>query len=147
MSRTYTKVAVVSLVLIALFLVRVAPSLADLSFEQGLTDWTVQLTHDPWPNTQHEHTAQVVTDRSSQSLGATVDAFLASGAISNAGVASSLVSKIDAARAAMERANINAARGQLQAFINQVEAQRGKSITGAAADQLIADAQWIIAHL
>lgn len=41
----------------------------------------------------------------------------------------------------------NAAANKLEAFINQVEAQRGKKITDEQADELIADAQRIIDNI
>jgi len=47
----------------ALVLLSSAPALADLSFEQSLTDWTVQNVEDSWPSTSHEHIAQIVTSR------------------------------------------------------------------------------------
>jgi hypothetical protein len=54
------------------------------------------------------------------------------------GVANSLCVKLQAAARAMARGDLNAARGALQAYINEVEAQRGKKIAGADADLLIA---------
>jgi hypothetical protein len=36
---------------------------------------------------------------------------------------------------------------QLNAFISLVKVQRGKAISKEAADLLIADAQWVIAHM
>jgi len=47
----------------ALVLLSGTPALADLSFEQSLTDWTVQNVEDSWPSTSHEHIAQIVTYR------------------------------------------------------------------------------------
>jgi hypothetical protein len=62
------------------------------------------------------------------------------------GIENSLDSKLDAALAALEDANVNndgAACNSLSAFISAVEAQRNKKITNAQADQLIASAQEI----
>jgi hypothetical protein len=62
------------------------------------------------------------------------------------GIENSLDSKLDAALNALVDANVNndgAACNSLVAFINAVEAQRGKKITSAQADQLIAAAQGI----
>ena len=48
------------------------------------------------------------------------------------------------AKTAQDIKNDGAAIGELEAFINAVEAQRGKKIPEAAADALIAEAQAII---
>jgi hypothetical protein len=66
------------------------------------------------------------------------------------GIENSLDSKLDAAVNALGEANVNndgAACNSLAAFISAVEAQRGKKITSAQADQLIAAAQEIQAML
>jgi hypothetical protein len=47
----------------------------------------------------------------------------------------------------MARGQMNAVAGQLGAFINQVQAQSGKHITEEAAALLIADAEWVLAHM
>lgn len=54
------------------------------------------------------------------------------------GVANSLCVKLAAAARATARGNLNAASGSLQAYINEVKAQRGKKIDSADADSLIA---------
>jgi hypothetical protein len=62
------------------------------------------------------------------------------------GIENSLDSKLDAALDALVDANFNndgAACNSLAAFINAVEAQRGKKITNAQANQLIASAREI----
>jgi hypothetical protein len=66
------------------------------------------------------------------------------------GIENSLDSKLDAALDALVDANFNndgAPCNSLAAFISAVEAQRGKKITSAQADQLIASAQQIKAML
>ncbi|MHC4906535.1 MAG: GLUG motif-containing protein [Planctomycetota bacterium] len=63
------------------------------------------------------------------------------------GIANSLLAKLDAALKILEDSNENndgAAVGSLGAFINAVNAQRGKKISEADADSLIAAAQQII---
>jgi len=60
------------------------------------------------------------------------------------GIENSLVSKLENAIQSVDRGQHNAASNQLEAFINEVEAQRGKKITEEQADELIADAQSII---
>lgn len=64
-----------------------------------------------------------------------------------AGTASSLASKLENAVASMEQGQTNAAINKLEAFIHEVEAQRGKKIVEAEADALIAAAQAIIVLL
>lgn len=63
------------------------------------------------------------------------------------GVANGLQSKLDAALNAINSGNSNAAINQLQAFINQVQAQSGNQIPTAQANTLISTAQQIIAQL
>jgi hypothetical protein len=62
------------------------------------------------------------------------------------GIENSLATKLDAALNALVDANVSndgAACNSLEAFINAVEAQRGKKITSAQADELIAAAEAI----
>jgi len=63
------------------------------------------------------------------------------------GIVNSLDAKLDAAQKSIDKGNINTAINQLNAFINEVEAQRDKKITPFGADLMIADAQEIIALL
>jgi len=60
------------------------------------------------------------------------------------GIENSLVSKLENAIKSFEKGNYNAAIGQINAFINEVEAQRGKKIPSTQADELIDMAQAII---
>ncbi len=75
-----------------------------------------------------------------------VNTYVADGSIES-NLQNSLNSKLDNAADKLESGQVNAAMNQLQAFINQVEAQRGKKITVEAADDLIAQTQAIIAQL
>ncbi|MBL8291698.1 MAG: hypothetical protein JNN08_07675 [Bryobacterales bacterium] len=59
----------------------------------------------------------------------------------NAGIKNSLTSKLDNALASLTRGNGNAARNQLAAFINEVEAQAGKALRVADAVFLIQQAR------
>lgn len=64
------------------------------------------------------------------------------------GIDNSLDAKLAAALDALEDLNTNndaSAVNRLEAFIGEVEAQRGKKITNSQADSLVADAQAIIA--
>ena len=58
-----------------------------------------------------------------------------------------LLKKVNNASKSLEKGNINAAINQMEAFINQVEVQRGKKITEVAADLLVAFAENIIASI
>jgi len=58
----------------------------------------------------------------------------------------SLFAKLTNAAASFGGGNCVAARNQYRAFINEVQAQTGKSITPTAAAILIGDAQYLIAH-
>ena len=60
------------------------------------------------------------------------------------GTTNSLTSKLQNAKQSLMNGQANAALNLLQAFINQVNAQRGKKLTDAQADELIAEAQRII---
>jgi hypothetical protein len=81
-----------------------------------------------------------------QSLKASVNRLYAEGAIKKADVRDGLLSKLNTAQTYLNQGNIKAAQNALQAFVNLVEAQKGKAITNAAADLLITDAKYVIAH-
>lgn len=63
------------------------------------------------------------------------------------GLENSLTAKLDAAISSLDEGDDNAAANQLQAFINQVEAKRGKDLSDEEADLLISLAEEIIAHI
>jgi len=63
------------------------------------------------------------------------------------GTENSLVAKLKSVIKSLDKGHDNAAINKLNAFINQVEAQEGKKITGEQAAELIATAQWISASL
>jgi len=60
------------------------------------------------------------------------------------GKENSLLTKLRNAQKSIENGNYNAAINQLEAFINEVEAMRGKDITDEEADELIAMANAVI---
>ena len=62
-------------------------------------------------------------------------------------IKTSLLAKVDSAIAFLNRGKEQAAIGQLRAFINEVEAQRGKKITAETADLLIAYARNVMAKI
>ena len=69
------------------------------------------------------------------------------GHITNAGVAKALHAKLDAAQAALDRGQPDVAVNNLEAFINQVEAQAGKSIDAEHAGHMIMHAEMVIASI
>lgn len=81
-----------------------------------------------------------------QSLKASVNRFYSEGKITKSGIRDSLLDKLNTAQTYLNKGNIKAAQNTLQAFINAVMAQKGKAITPSAADLLITDAKWVIAH-
>jgi hypothetical protein len=81
-----------------------------------------------------------------ESIKGDVTQFLASGAINKAGIATSLLAKLDAAAAARGRGECGTSANQYQAFINEITAQIGKGIDPAAAAIMIDDARYLMAH-
>jgi len=79
------------------------------------------------------------------SIRADVQSALATGAISNAGVANSLLAELSQAQAARSRGQCATAGTMYHAFINEVTAQSGKAIAAATATQLAGEAQLLIA--
>ena len=67
--------------------------------------------------------------------------------VENRGVANSMLSQLDAAMDAYERGNFEATTGILGAFVNHVEAQRGKHIVPEAADYFAGMANLMIEML
>jgi hypothetical protein len=79
-----------------------------------------------------------------ESLEEDVRQLAASGAITHP--SQSLLGKLEAALRQYHDPNCGAASHIYQAFLHEVQAQRGKSIDPLAADVLTADAQFLIAH-
>ena len=75
-----------------------------------------------------------------------VTQFLQMGAIKNAGLANSLLSYPLSAADALARGSCSTSSNVYSSFVNAVTAQRGKGNTIFAADSMIADAQYLIAH-
>lgn len=69
------------------------------------------------------------------------------GVIDNRGVAGSLLAKLDAAQAAVERGQPAVAVEVLAAFVREVEAQAGKHIASPHAEHLAMHARMVIAAL
>jgi hypothetical protein len=72
---------------------------------------------------------------------------LAIGHIDNAGIANSLLSKLDAAQRAQNRGENAVASSLLNAFMLEVEALAGKHIDDAHASHMVAHAEAVIAAL
>jgi hypothetical protein len=66
------------------------------------------------------------------------------GWISKMGSCNSLLAKLSAAKAANGRGQSQAMRGALKAFLNELKAQKSKSVNQAAYDLLSADAQYLL---
>jgi 2',3'-cyclic-nucleotide 2'-phosphodiesterase/3'-nucleotidase/5'-nucleotidase len=81
------------------------------------------------------------------SLITTVNQLYASGDITKASIRDSLLGQLNAAQASISAGKTKTAANQLNAFINLVKAQSGKSISPWAATLLINDAKYVIAHL
>lgn len=77
------------------------------------------------------------------SLSEALDRALALGWITKSGTADSLRSKLDAIKDAIARGQFNAAKSQLDAFLNELDAQKGKAINQQAYDLLKADALYL----
>lgn len=69
------------------------------------------------------------------------------GHIAKAGVSDSLLARLDAAQAALDRGQPDVAINLLRAFINEVNAQAGKAIASDHAAHLVGHAQNVIAAL
>jgi 5'-nucleotidase/UDP-sugar diphosphatase len=77
---------------------------------------------------------------------ASVQSYYEDGDISNAGIYNSLMKQITGALDALNGGNAKAAENKLASFINTVLAQSGKHISQAAAESLVMDVEWILAH-
>jgi hypothetical protein len=69
------------------------------------------------------------------------------GHIDNQGVTNSLLAKLDAAQAALDRGQTSVAINTLEAFIHEVQAQAGKHIVQEHAQHLVIHAQLVIQAL
>jgi hypothetical protein len=80
------------------------------------------------------------------SIQADVQQFVASGDITNSRGGNSLLSILQAAASAESNGACKAAISDYQSFIQKVQAQTGKGVSPAAAQILIGDASYLIAH-
>ena len=109
----------------------------------GSTHTLVVTATDKAYNTSSESVTFTV-GTSVQSMMSVLTSLYNDGEVSSADVYNGLMDKLQsAAKAKKATTAINV----LNAFINQVNAQKGKAITPEAADLLIANAEWAIAHM
>ena len=81
------------------------------------------------------------------SLTTCVEHAASQGIITSQGVAHSLLAKLDAAQAAVDRGQTSVAINKLQAFIHEVQAQAGKHIDAMHAQHMVMHAQLVIQAL
>ena len=98
-------------------------------------------------NSANTTSVTFTVETSAQSTCIVVNRLYNEGKIDNRGIANSLSVKCAQAQKSLDKGKNDTAINQLQAFINEVQAQSGQHITADAASLLIADAQWVIAHL
>jgi pimeloyl-ACP methyl ester carboxylesterase len=79
-----------------------------------------------------------------ETLQTALDNYYQQGQIDNAGVYQSLSEKLDKVQQHFNEGKIDKAINKLEAFVHEVEAQRGKHITAEAADQLTTMARQLI---
>lgn len=80
-------------------------------------------------------------------LRACVEHAFAEGHITSAGVAASLLAKLDAAQGALDRGQPHVATGQLRAFVREVQAQGGRHIEPPHDQHLVMHAEAVVAAL
>lgn len=80
-----------------------------------------------------------------ESMSCAINQFYAQGQVDNEGIQNSLLVKL--ANYERQIGDIPDAKNYLVNFINEVNAQSGKHLTAAAANSLLADAAYVIAHL
>ena len=79
-----------------------------------------------------------LTTRDLDGLASQIDVLAAAGAFRNSGIAQSLKGKVNSARKPAERGDAAAVNRIMNAFANDVSAQRGQGIAASAADALVA---------
>jgi hypothetical protein len=117
------------------------PTISGITGAGSSSSFQVNMTSSPGS------TSQVVLTASFQSTLADIGNSLALGLIDNQGIANALSSKINAASNAAAAGDKITASNILNAFINQVNAQTGKHITGIAPQVLLADANSLLSQL
>lgn len=106
----------------------------------ALGDHTLAVRAEDVSGNVSEKSVTFTVEATLASLRAAVERFAAEGVITNHGIVVSLLEKLDAAAAAIERGQTQTAKNQIRAFEEEVEALRGKKIPTSAADLLLTDA-------
>ncbi|MBI5874270.1 MAG: hypothetical protein HZB81_00190 [Deltaproteobacteria bacterium] len=101
------------------------------------------ITYDPTPGITPKVERVVTTEDLKNDINIAFDL----GLIDNAGIKQSLLAKLDVAENSIKRGQKQAAINQLNAFINEVNAQKGKHIKDEAFKIFLEDAQYIMEHL
>jgi 2',3'-cyclic-nucleotide 2'-phosphodiesterase (5'-nucleotidase family) len=112
----------------------------------ALGDHTLTVTATDWYGNEGSRSVTFKVIATVGSLRTTVNRDFTSKAIAKAGIRDALLQKLASAQSELNQGDVKGMTSQLQAFINAVKAQRGKAITAPAADQLVTDARWVIAH-
>ena len=111
-----------------------------------LGDHTLVVRAVDWYGNEGTTSVTFTITTSVDSLISSVEQLYESGDISKAGVANSLIAKLERVFANLDKGRTAAAMNGLAAFINEVTAQSGKAISPSAAALLIADAESLIAQ-
>ena len=112
----------------------------------ALGDHTLVVRAVDWYGNEGMASVTFTITTSVDSLISSVEQLYESGDISKAGVANSLIAKLERVFANLDKGRTAVAMRGLAAFINEVTAQSGKAISPAAAALLIADAESLIAQ-
>lgn len=108
-------------------------------------EYTVTLTVTDDDGATGQVTAKVFVKEPAAAVDDTVDVVV--GMALDSGVQTGLVAKLNEASDKLEQGQPTTAKNKLNAFINQVQAQKGKKISDAQADVLIGMAEWIIDNI
>ena len=112
----------------------------------ALGDHTLVVRAVDWYGNEGMASVTFTITTSVDSLISSVEQLYESGEISKAGVANSLIAKLERVFANLDYGRTAVAMRGLAAFINEVTAQSGKAISPSAAALLIADAESLIAQ-
>lgn len=113
----------------------------------SLGEHTLAVTAEDTAGNVTEETVTFNVIATFDSLRALIESLLQSGEITDPGVASSMIAKVDAAEDAYERGNTRAAANALNALLNEINAQSGKKISEEAAELLRTDIMYVLDSL
>jgi hypothetical protein len=121
---------------------QIRDQIVSVNEETGANAWSLPIDNDVVWSQYFMPVMNATTD----SIKGDVQQASTSGAISNTGVAGSLMSELSAAASAMAASRCGTAANLYQAFISDVHSQTGISIAVRAAGQLELEARFLIAH-